>query len=134
MGRCQIRHAGWDCAIAAVNGVVLWSGDVWSNWRDFKAQIVAGLHAGLSGIGVWTTDIGGFYDGHGRDPEFRQLLERWFQFGVFGPICRLHGFRVPEHVPFPQPETSNPYGQEKSHVSLVAVRERVAASDRSLST
>jgi alpha-D-xyloside xylohydrolase len=94
------------------HGVILWSGDVWSNWRDFRAQIVAGLQAGLSGIGVWTTDIGGFYDGHGGNPDFRELLVRWFQFGVFSPICRLHGFRIPEHVPFPQPDTRNPYGQE----------------------
>lgn len=94
------------------HGIILWSGDVWSNWRDFRAQIVAGLQAGLSGIGVWTTDIGGFYDGHGSDPDFRELLVRWFQFGVFSPICRLHGFRIPENVPFPQPETKNPYGRE----------------------
>ncbi len=27
--------------------------------------------------------------------EFRELLVRWFQFGVFSPICRLHGHRRP---------------------------------------
>lgn len=94
------------------HGIILWSGDVWSNWKDFRAQIVAGLHAGLSGVGVWTTDIGGFYDGHGGDPDFRELLVRWFEFGVFTPVCRLHGFRIPEDTPFPQPETRNPYGRE----------------------
>jgi alpha-D-xyloside xylohydrolase len=83
------------------HGVILWSGDVWSNWRDFRAQIAAGLHAGMSGLGWWTTDVGGFYDGIGKDPGFRELLVRWFQFGVFSPILRLHGFRVPDELPLP---------------------------------
>ncbi len=83
------------------HGVILWSGDVWSTWRDFRAQITAGLHAGLSGLGWWTTDIGGFYEGIGKDPGFRELLVRWFQFGVFSPVCRLHGFRVPDDLPLP---------------------------------
>lgn len=83
------------------HGVILWSGDVWSRWEDFRAQIAAGLHAGLSGIGWWTTDVGGFYDGIGKSEAFRELLVRWFQFGVFSPVLRLHGFRVPDELPLP---------------------------------
>ena len=94
------------------HGVILWSGDVWSDWDWFRAQIPAGLHAGLSGMGWWTTDIGGFYDGHGGSEEFRELLIRWFEFGVFSPICRLHGFRVPEGVPPPEPGAKVTYGQD----------------------
>lgn len=94
------------------HGVILWSGDVWSNWDDFRAQIPAGLHAGLSGLAWWTTDIGGFHEGCGRDPDFRELLVRWFQFGVYSPICRLHGFRVPDSAPWP-PEPGAPvYGAD----------------------
>jgi alpha-D-xyloside xylohydrolase len=55
----------------------------------------------MSGMGWWTTDVGGFYDGIGKDPAFRELLVRWFQFGVFSPILRLHGFRVPDELPLP---------------------------------
>ncbi len=90
--------------------VILWSGDVWSTWEDFRAQIAAGCHAAMSGLGWWTTDIGGFYDGHGADPAFRELLIRWFEFGVFSPVCRLHGFRVPEGVPPPGPGQPVDYG------------------------
>ncbi len=93
-------------------GVILWSGDVWSNWEALRAQIPAGLHAGIAGIGWWTTDIGGFYDGNGRDPDFRELLVRWFQFGVYSPICRMHGFRVPEGVPWPPKQGEPVYGQD----------------------
>ena len=83
------------------HGSILWSGDVWSTWNDFRAQIRAGLNAGIAGQAWWCSDIGGFYDGIGKDPAFRELLVRWFQFGVFSPICRLHGFRVPDHLPMP---------------------------------
>lgn len=98
------------------HGVILWSGDVWSDWDWFRAQIPAGLHAGMAGLGWWTTDIGGFYDGHGGSPEFHELLVRWFEFGVFSPICRLHGFRVPEGVPAPEPGERVTYGQDTFNI------------------
>jgi alpha-D-xyloside xylohydrolase len=76
-------------------GAAVWSGDVDSTFADLRRQIPAGLNIGLSGIPWWTTDIGGFKDGDVRDPGFRELLVRWFQFGVFCPLTRLHGFRLP---------------------------------------
>ncbi len=90
--------------------IILWSGDVWSTWEDLRNQIAAGCHAAASGIGWWTTDIGGFYEGHGADPAFRELLLRWFEFGVFSPICRLHGFRIPEGVAVSPPGDPVSYG------------------------
>ncbi len=98
------------------HGVILWSGDVWSDWDWYRAQIPAGLHAGMSGLGWWTTDIGGFYDGHGGSEAFRELLVRWFEFGVFSPICRLHGFRVPEGVPVPKEGEPVTYGQDTFNI------------------
>lgn len=76
-------------------GVVLWSGDVHSTFESLQKQVVAGLNAGLSGISWWTTDIGGFTGGNVHDPQFHELLTRWFQFGTFCPVMRLHGFREP---------------------------------------
>jgi alpha-D-xyloside xylohydrolase len=49
----------------------------------------------MSGIPWWTTDIGGFSGGDPDDPGFRELLVRWFQYGVFCPLTRLHGDRLP---------------------------------------
>ncbi len=95
---------------------ILWSGDVWSTWEGYRAQIAAGLHAAMSGIGWWTTDIGGFYEGHGEDPAFRELLVRWFEFGVFCPVCRLHGMRIPNDVPYSAPDGEVDYGRELFHV------------------
>jgi len=50
----------------------------------------------MSGIYWWTTDIGGYHSGNLNDPVFRELIVRWFQFGAFCPIFRLHGHRLPE--------------------------------------
>ena len=50
---------------------------------------------GLAGIPWWTTDIGGFHGGVTEDPDFQELLVRWFQFGTFCPVMRIHGNRGP---------------------------------------
>ena len=55
----------------------------------------AGLNIGLSGIPWWTSDIGGFHGGDPESPYFRELIVRWFQYGVFCPLFRLHGMRQP---------------------------------------
>lgn len=76
-------------------GALVWSGDIHSSYEDFRKQICAGLHMGLSGIPWWTTDIGGFAGGNPDDERFRKLLIRWFQYGTFCPVMRLHGDRLP---------------------------------------
>jgi alpha-D-xyloside xylohydrolase len=77
-------------------GALVWSGDIDSTFEDLRRQIAAGLSIGLSGIPWWTTDIGGFKNGNIHDPTFRELIVRWFQFGVFCPVFRLHGSRLPD--------------------------------------
>lgn len=76
-------------------GALVWSGDIGSTFRDLRAQITAGVHMGVAGIPWFTTDIGGFHGGDISDPAFRELLIRWFQFGAFSPVMRLHGDRSP---------------------------------------
>jgi len=75
--------------------VTAWSGDILSDFETFKRQIPAGLNFELSGIPYWTTDIGGFILGHPNDPSYRELFIRWFQYGAFCPIFRVHGTRTP---------------------------------------
>lgn len=76
-------------------GALVWSGDIMSTYEDFRKQICAGIHMGIAGIPWWTTDIGGFHAGETENPQFRELLVRWFQFGTFCPVMRLHGSRLP---------------------------------------
>ncbi len=78
-------------------GALVWSGDVHSTFADLRRQVTAGIHLGVAGIPWFTTDIGGFHGGDLDDPGFAELLVRWFQFGAFSPVMRLHGDRRPFH-------------------------------------
>ena len=80
-------------------GNVVWSGDVPSTFEAFADQIAAGLNMGLAGIPWWTTDIGGFMTDDVKDPDFRELLIRWYEFAVFSPVLRMHGDRGPYDIP-----------------------------------
>ncbi|MCI9532597.1 MAG: DUF4968 domain-containing protein [Lachnospiraceae bacterium] len=76
-------------------GALVWSGDIASSFGSMRSQLAAGLNMGLAGIPWWTTDIGGFHGGDPNDPGFRELFVRWFQWGAFCPVMRLHGDREP---------------------------------------
>lgn len=78
-------------------GVLTWSGDIYSSFRSMREQLQAGLSMGMAGIPWWTSDIGGFLGGDIKDPAFRELLVRWFAWGAFCPVFRMHGERSPWH-------------------------------------
>jgi alpha-D-xyloside xylohydrolase len=81
-------------------GAAVWSGDITSTWTALRSQIPAGLGLSLSGIPYWTMDIGGFsvpprfaaeHPTPADTDEWRELNVRWFQFGTFVPLLRVHG-------------------------------------------
>lgn len=80
-------------------GALVWSGDIDSSFSSLRNQLAAGLNMGLAGITWWTTDIGGFHGGNPDDPAFRECIIRWFQYGTFCPVFRLHGDREPHSEP-----------------------------------
>lgn len=80
-------------------GALIWSGDIDSSFRSLRNQLSAGLNMGIAGIPWWTTDIGGFHGGNINDPEFHEVFVRWFEFGTFCPVMRLHGNREPFKQP-----------------------------------
>jgi alpha-D-xyloside xylohydrolase len=76
----------------------IWSGDIGARWEDFKNQIPAGLNFSLSGLPYWTSDIGGFaverryeHPNATDQEEWRELQARWYQYGAFCPLFRVHG-------------------------------------------
>ena len=112
-------------------GAILWSGDIHTDFATFRKQIAAGLNTALSGMPWWNTDIGGFHGGNPESPEYREVMVRWFQFGAFSPIFRLHGFREPA-TPFSPQVTGGPneiwsYGDEACDImtSYIALRARL---------
>ena len=107
-------------------GAAVWSGDIPATWESLRQQVRAGLNIAISGIPWWTTDIGGFHGGDPADPAYQELIVRWFQYGVFCPLFRLHGDRLPR-VPTGHAMTGGPneawsYGD--------AAYERIAAALR----
>lgn len=75
--------------------VLSWSGDIHSSFRAMREQLQAGLSMQMAGIPWWTSDIGGFMGGDISDPAFKELLVRWFAWGCFSPVFRMHGERSP---------------------------------------
>ncbi len=71
-----------------------WSGDISTTWTALRKQIPAGLNFVLSGIPYWTMDVGGFAEFPefpGDGVEWEELNVRWFQYGAFTPLLRVHG-------------------------------------------
>ena len=74
-----------------------WSGDIGGTWDSYKRQIVAGLNYTITGMPYWTTDIGGFFrpgKSQYTDKDYQELLIRWYQWGTFNPIFRIHGYQA----------------------------------------
>ena len=76
----------------------IWSGDIAARWEDMRTQITAGINFSMSGIPYWTMDIGGFAVEHRYEKpnaanleEWREQMTRWYQFGTFCPLFRVHG-------------------------------------------
>ncbi len=80
------------------NSAVTWSGDTRGTWEVFTQQIPAGLNFSVSGLPYWNTDIGGFFGGDPADPKYAELFTRWFQFGAFCPMFRVHGTGQPKEM------------------------------------
>ncbi|WP_019813019.1 glycoside hydrolase family 31 protein [Saccharomonospora saliphila] len=113
------------------HGAAVWSGDIPATWDSLRRQVRAGLNLALSGVPWWTTDIGGFHGGDPDSPEYRELMVRWFSYGAFCPLFRLHGVREPR-APFGPDMTGGPnevwsYGAEAFEMisAILRMRERL---------
>ncbi len=108
-------------------GAAVWSGDIASTFETLRQQIPAGLNMAMSGIPWWTTDIGGFHGGDVNNPVFRELIVRWFQYGVFCPLFRLHGVRSPGTAKSGGPNELWSFGDEAYPIlrELLFLRERL---------
>jgi 1,3-alpha-isomaltosidase len=72
-----------------------WAGDEDSTWEAFRAAIVAGQHAGSSGIFFWGWDIGGF---SGEIPT-AELYLRSTAMACFCPIMQYHAEHNAHRLP-----------------------------------
>jgi len=102
------KAMGRDDVVTLIRGAYLgnqkfaslvWSGDIPSTFESLQHQVKAALNVAMCGIPWWNTDIGGFFGGDTQSDYFRELIVRWFQFGLFCPVMRLHGTRVRHNKP-----------------------------------
>lgn len=80
------------------NAAITWSGDIGASWDVFQKQIPAGLNFTATGIPYWNTDIGGFFSGNPATDSYAELFTRWFQYGAFCPMFRVHGTNYAKEV------------------------------------
>ncbi|HEY4785886.1 MAG TPA: TIM-barrel domain-containing protein [Bacteroidales bacterium] len=77
------------------NSATLWSSDITCTFHSYKDQVPQGINACASGIPYWTSDIGGYHlkwlAPDWSTPANTELFTRWFQFGTFCPVFRIHG-------------------------------------------
>jgi len=92
-------------------GALVWSGDIPSTFEALRMSVKTGLNMAMCGIPWWNSDIGGFWGADIESEYFRELIVRWFQFGLFSPVMRLHGARkrIKEQGPRP-PGLKEPTG------------------------
>jgi alpha-D-xyloside xylohydrolase len=69
----------------------LWAGDneaSFSPSNGLPTVLTAALSAGLSGMPLWTADLGGYEKL--PDTPNATLLERWTEFAAFSPVMQIH--------------------------------------------
>jgi len=74
------------------NGAAIWTSDVHQDWASLKWQMQGLQNVSITGYPYITTDIGGYGPTIESDQE---LFVRWFQWGTFCPIYRVHGIGRP---------------------------------------
>ena len=112
-------------------GAILWSGDIAARWDVLSKQVTEAVRAACSGIAWWTMDIGAFFVGRKeqwfwrgdypdgvRDPAYRELYVRWFQFGAMLPVFRSHGTDTPREPWAFGPEDSPEYMAVRDMIRL----------------
>lgn len=67
--------------------------DIKSSFEHLTEYMKAGLNLAMSGIPWGAAEIGGFVTPDNSSEYFRELMIRWYQYGVFTPVFRTHGNR-----------------------------------------
>jgi alpha-D-xyloside xylohydrolase len=90
--RCFILHRACFAGQQS-HATVNWNNDINCTWTAYANSVPSGLNSMVTGIPYWCTDIGGYW---GANADFttadnQELMTRWFQYGAFLPVFRIHG-------------------------------------------
>ena len=70
---------------------MLWGGDneaSFSPENGLPTAVTAGLGAGLSGMALWSADLGGYIK-HGHAADEAQVFMRWTEYAAFSPVMEV---------------------------------------------
>ena len=102
----RFQRSGWTGAAKCAQ--VVWGGDPTTGWGfdGLSSAVTQALSAGTSGIGIWGSDIGGFF-ALGFNELTPELLTRWVQFGAVSGVMRTqrNGVALP---PRDRPQVTDP--------------------------
>ena len=76
------------------NAAANWTGDIRQEWNVLAWQIEGLQNYSIAGLPYITTDVGGYNPGDVSESD-AELFVRWFQWGTFCPIYRVHGVGRP---------------------------------------
>ncbi|MEO2168073.1 MAG: TIM-barrel domain-containing protein [bacterium] len=92
----RFARSGWTGSAAC--SPIVWGGDPTTNFGfdGLESSIYQALSIGASGVGIWGSDIGGFF-ATGPFALTDELLDRWIAFGALSPIMRSQkdGIAIP---------------------------------------
>jgi alpha-glucosidase (family GH31 glycosyl hydrolase) len=95
----RFQRSGWTGVAPCAQ--VVWNGDPSTTWGfdGLASALKNGLNMGLSGIGVWGSDIGGFHAFFERALTGEMLI-RWVQLGAVSGVMRTqrNGVSLPEKI------------------------------------
>jgi alpha-glucosidase (family GH31 glycosyl hydrolase) len=87
--RAPVRfvRSGWTGS--ARHSPVVWGGDPTVDWGfdGLRSAVRQGLSIGLSGVGLWGSDVGGYFALGGQGLS-RELLARWIELGALSGVMR----------------------------------------------
>ncbi len=102
-------------------GTIVWNGDTYASWDQFRQMIPAGLNYMATGCPYWSVDVGCFFTRKGwawfycgefgkgvADPAYREFYVRMLQYATFLPVMRSHGSDTPRE-PWQFGEPGTPY-------------------------
>ncbi len=118
----RFTRSGWTGSPACTP--IVWGGDPTTGW-DFdglESSIYRALSIGTSGVGIWGSDIGGFFSLLGRQLS-DEMFDRWIAYGGLSVVMRSQrsGVRFPDYErPQPWDEDHQPVWRmySKLHTQL----------------
>ena len=92
--RVFFARSGWASTKGGSGGVApaMWAGDQQTNWKrndGLPSVVPIVAHAGLSGVAIMGSDIGG-YSTIATDHRSKELYVRWAEMAAFHPLMRAH--------------------------------------------